>query len=158
MTLTLAQRPDLLAHLRSHPEAVPAAIEESLRIDPPLPFLLRRSTADVSLAGVHLDAGSQVAFGLASANRDETVWDDPDTFVLDRDNAHRHMSFGDGPHICPSAALARLEARVAIETLVERVDHLELDEGFVYRKTAVPFTNGPQTLHIRLDYPSNEFD
>jgi cytochrome P450 len=150
MTLTLARHPDLLVRLRRHPEEIPAAIEESLRIDPPLPFLLRRGTADVSIAGVHLKAGSQVAFGLASANRDTTVWDDPDTFVIDRENARRHMSFGDGPHVCPGAALARLEARVAIETLVDRVDHLELEKDFVYHKTSVPFTNGPQTLPIRL--------
>jgi cytochrome P450 len=74
-----------------------------------------------------------VAFGLASANRDETVFDDPDRFSIDRGNGRRHLSFGDGPHVCPGAALARLEARIAIEVLVQRVERLELDDTFEYR-------------------------
>ena len=150
IALTLAQRPALLDHLRHHPADIPLAIEESLRLDPPLAFLLRRCTEAVTVAGVDLAKGSQVAFGLASANRDEAVFEDPDTFVVAREGVRSHLSFGDGPHVCPGAGLARLEARLAIETLVARVGHLDLEPGYEFRKSAVPFVNGPQTLPVRL--------
>jgi cytochrome P450 len=150
LVLTLARQPELLAHVRADPGAIPALVEESLRVDPPLTFLLRQCTAAVTVAGTRLEAGDRVAFGLAAANRDDTVFADPDEFSVDREGARRHLSFGDGPHVCPGAALARLEARIAIETLVPRVDCLELAPDFVFQKTPVPFTNGPTSLPIRV--------
>lgn len=150
LCLRLARQPQVLEHLRGNPGDIAAAIEESLRLDPPLVFLLRRCTRDVTVADVDIAEGSQVAFGLASANRDEAVFDDPDTFDMARDGLRSHLSFGDGPHVCPGASLARLEARAAMEAIVARVAHLELEPGYEFHKSAVPFTNGPQTLPMRL--------
>lgn len=148
--LRLASTPELVDRLRSHPEDVVPFIEESLRVDPPLTFLLRQCKQAVNIGDTEFDEGTSVAFGLASANRDEAVFDGPDEFDVDRSNVRSHLAFGDGPHICPGAALARLEARVAIETLIDNVDALELEPGYRYATTPVPFTNGPLTLPVRI--------
>ena len=75
---------------------------------------------DTELHDEHLCPADKVAFGLASANRDETIFDDPHTFRLDRPDARAHLAFGGGPHVCPGANLARLEGQIAIGTLVTR--------------------------------------
>lgn len=148
--LRLATEPALLKRLRANPQDIAAFIEESLRVDPPLTYLLRRCNAPVTLGGVELAADETVAFGLAAANRDERVFATPNAFDIDRPNLRSHLAFGDGPHICPGAALARLEARVGIEVLIERVESLELEPGFQFESTPVPFTNGPLTLPVRI--------
>jgi cytochrome P450 len=148
--LRLAHDPALWSTVKADPGHVPALVEESLRVDPPLTFLLRQCMNDATVGDVALPAGSRVAFGLAAANRDESVFEEPQMFSLGRDNARRHLAFGDGPHVCPGAALARLEARVAIASFVGAVTTLELEPDYEYRKTPVPFTNGPTTLPIRL--------
>jgi cytochrome P450 len=148
--LRLACAPELFDRLRASPDDVIPFIEESLRVDPPLTFLLRQCKADVRIGGADFTKGTTVAFGLAAANRDEAVFARPDEFDVDRANIRGHLAFGDGPHICPGAALARLEARIAIEVLVERVGTIALDPSFEYQKTPVPFTNGPVSLPVRV--------
>jgi cytochrome P450 len=148
--LRLASEPELVARLRTEPADLVPFIEESLRVDPPLTFLLRQCKEDVHIGGTDFAKGTTVAFGLASANRDEGVFEKPDEFDIGRTNVRSHLAFGDGPHICPGAALARLEARVAIEVLIDRVDTLTLDPSFRYEKTPVPFTNGPVSLPVRV--------
>jgi cytochrome P450 len=148
--LRLATHPDLLASVQADPESVTALIEESLRVDPPLTYLLRRCNESVRIGEVELDSGDTVAFGLAAANRDEAVFADADEFRLDRTNARSHLAFGDGPHVCPGAALARLEGRIAVEVLAARVGTMELEPGFRFRSTPVPFTNGPSTLPVTI--------
>jgi cytochrome P450 len=148
--LRLASTPELIAQLRTQPDHVVPLIEESLRVDPPLTFLLRECKEAVSIGGTDLAEGATVAFGLAAANRDEAVFDRPDEFDLDRANVRSHLAFGDGPHICPGAALARIEARIAIEVLLARVETISLDPAFRYEKTPVPFTNGPVTLPVHV--------
>ena len=98
-----------------------AAIEESLRFDPPVLGLFRTNKRPASLHGVDLPVDSKVHGLYASANRDPSAWDDPDSFRLDRDLdalRRRHMSFGVGLYLCPGAALARMEARVALDLLL----------------------------------------
>jgi cytochrome P450 len=148
--LRLATEPALFARLQQRPDDVVPFIEESLRLDPPLTFLLRQCTEPVRIADVDFDAGTHLAFGLAAANRDEAVFDEPDVFDVDRANARSHLAFGDGPHICPGAALARLEARVAIQALLANATSITLDDDFVYEKTPVPFTNGPVSVPVHL--------
>ena len=72
---------------------------------------MRDCLADITIDGVTIPAGVKVGFGLASANRDERTYDDPDEFRLDRPSAKDHLAFGGGPHVCPGASLARLEGR-----------------------------------------------
>jgi cytochrome P450 len=148
--LRIASSPALFARLRARRDDVVPFIEESLRVDPPLTFLLRQCQADVSIGGTDFIEGTTLAFGLAAANRDEAVFDRPDDFDVDRMNVRSHLAFGDGPHVCPGAGLARLEARIAIEVLLDHVDTITLDGSFRYEKTPVPFTNGPVSLPVRM--------
>jgi len=145
---TLASRPDLYARLRADPSLIPNAIEESLRMDPPVAFLLRECCVDVEIGGVGIRRGEKVAFGLASANRDERHYEDPDAFRFDRPRPSDHMAFGGGPHVCPGSALARLEGRTVLEVLCRRVAKLELDASFRWRKVRTFWANGPEALPV----------
>jgi len=142
--------PELLATLHDRPERIAPAVEESLRLDPPIHVLMRDCIRDVTVDGVGISAGEKVAFGLASANRDDTVYDDPDGFRLDRPSPRDHLAFGGGPHVCPGATLARLEGRVAIEVFVARVETATLPAH--YRRELVPvfWANGPRALPATL--------
>jgi cytochrome P450 len=100
--------------------------------------------------GVEMQPGEKIAFGVASANRDESKYDDPHHFRLDRPNWREHFAFGGGPHICPGASLARLEARVALETFLDRVNTAETEPGWTRRKTPVFWANGPVDLPVRV--------
>ena len=138
--------PDLFARLRADRGLVPTMVEESLRHDPPIHVLLRDCIAETTFDGVTIPVGAKVAFGLASANRDERTHDDPNAFRLDRPSAKDHLAFGGGPHVCPGAALARLEGRVALEVFLERVGTASVADS--YRREPVPvfWANGPRRL------------
>ncbi|HXZ86343.1 MAG TPA: cytochrome P450, partial [Myxococcota bacterium] len=114
--LALTARPDQLARVEQDPALVPALVEEALRYDPPAQALFRETTREVELAGTRLPQGAIVVPLLASANRDEQVFPEGDRFDLDRERPN-HVAFGLGVHFCLGAALARLEARVALEEL-----------------------------------------
>ncbi len=120
--------PDQLEVLRRDPSLVTSAVEEALRYDPPVQGLWRGTREPVELTGVELPADARVMTLFASANRDPEQWgDDADTFRADR-NPTGHVAFGTGIHVCLGAALARLEARVAISTLLERTSSIEQAE------------------------------
>jgi cytochrome P450 len=123
-TRALLDHPEIVAELKQRPELVPAMIEEALRFESPIQFLIRRVTRDVELAGTRLEKDSHVAVLLASANRDERQFEDPDRFDIHR-SAKGHLAFGFGVHFCLGASLARLEAKVALEALVPELPHLE---------------------------------
>jgi cytochrome P450 len=126
-TLALLRHPDQLARLRHDPSLLPNAVEELLRYDSPVQMSRRITLADVEVGGRTIEAGSFVALVLASANRDPALWgDDADRLDLARPNAAEHVSFGGGHHYCLGAALARLEAQVALGTLVRRFPGLRL--------------------------------
>ena len=147
---TLAHDPDLLEKLRADRLLVPLVIEESLRHDPPVQFLMRTCTADTTVHGHQLCPGDKVAFGLASANRDETIYEDPHSFRLDRPDPRNHMAFGGGPHVCPGAALARLEARVVLDVVLDRVATITPVEPGRYDRVPVFWAHGPRTLLVEL--------
>jgi cytochrome P450 len=147
---TVCIDPVLLARLRSERELVPAIVEESLRHDPPIHVLMRDCPHGAMVDGTAIPAGTKVAFGLASANRDETRYDDPDAFRLDRPNAREHLAFGGGPHVCPGASLARLEGRIALEVFVERVSSALVGDGYARRPAPVFWANGPCALQVSL--------
>jgi cytochrome P450 len=147
---TMANNPALFERLRAERDLVPAAIEESLRHDPPIRFLLRNCLADTELHGEQLHAADKVAFGLLSANRDESVFDDPHSFRLDRPDPRSHLAFGGGPHVCPGASLARLEGRVALTAFLDRVGTIRpLDPG-AYDEVPVAWAHGPRALRVEL--------
>lgn len=113
----LAEDSELQESLRAHPELMPAAVEEMLRLHTPNQGFSRTATEDVEIGGCPIRAGQQVAFAYPSANRDPAMFPRPDEFDLERENK-RHLSFGSGAHKCVGATLARLELRVALEELL----------------------------------------
>ena len=140
----------LFDQLRADRELVATAVEESLRFDPPIRFLLRNCHDDAELHGQRLCPHDKVAFGLASANRDETHFDDSDSFRLDREDPRGHLAFGGGPHVCPGASLARLEARVAVEVFLERVAAVRPVDPGRYEPVPVFWAHGPRALEVEL--------
>lgn len=123
----LLSHPDSLAHLRSDPELVPTAIEESLRHTTPFQYFSRIATCDVALGGKMIQAGQLVMVFNGSGNRDEAVFSEPERFDIAR-TPNRHLTFGYGIHLCLGAALARLEAKTAINTLLQRLPEIRFDE------------------------------
>ncbi|WP_434044076.1 MULTISPECIES: cytochrome P450 [Sorangium] len=108
------------------PAGIPAAVEEALRVEPPVNGLPRLCKRDVEVGGVRIPAGARVYLLYASANHDEERFEAPEQFCLARKAGERHMSFGSGIHHCPGAALARAQARIAIEVLRDRLPDLRL--------------------------------
>ena len=141
----------LFETLKADRSLIANAVEESLRLDPPVRFLMRNCMIDSEIHDQSIAAGDKVIFGLASANRDEARFDGASEFSLDRDDSRSHLAFGGGPHVCPGAALARLEARVAIEVFLDRVDTVTPVEPDVYDGVPVFWAHGPRTLRVLLN-------
>ena len=112
--------PALLAQLRAQPDLLAAALEEVLRYDGPVQMAGRLAVAPRELAGTPIEAGQRVILVLGAANRDPERFPEPDRFLLPRPD-NPHLAFGAGPHQCLGAALARTEARVALEVLLRRL-------------------------------------
>ena len=112
------------------PGLVPAAVEEGLRHSASLQSALRTATEDTAVGGVRIPAGAKVYAMVAAVGRDPETADDPEAFRLDRGAPTGHLAFGHGPHTCPGADLARLQGRIALETLTTTVPDLHLAPGF----------------------------
>jgi len=139
-TLALLRHRDQLERWAADPSLTTGAVEELLRYDPPVQFSRRVTTSPVELGGHSIDAGMFVLTGLASANRDPAKWGDTAADLdLGRVGAAQHLSFGSGIHHCLGAALARLEGRIALGTLVARFPRTEL-------ATDEPVWNGRMVL------------
>ena len=123
--LTLLRHPDQLTELRSNPSLFPCAVEEIIRYDNPLHYFRRTATVDTELSGTRIAAGDKVAMYYTSANRDEDVFDDPQTFDIRR-GRNPHLSFGFGAHFCLGVHLARLEGRVFFQELLDTFTVIEL--------------------------------
>ena len=138
--------------LRNDGAALARAIEESLRLAPPVLFMARGCVRDVEIGGCPITPGSRVITGFASANRDERVFDDPDAFRLDRPNSEHHLTFGYGPHVCPGAALARTVARLGIRAFLDRFPSgtVRLAPGFEFENVPTYFERGPKRLPIEI--------
>lgn len=123
----LAQRPDLQARLAADPSLIPGAIEELLRYEP-IVHASRTVTEPRTIRGVDLKPGDRVVVPLASAHRDEDVFDHPDEIIIDR-HVERTMVFGAGSHRCLGSHLARLELKIAYEEILSRMPQFELQPG-----------------------------
>ena len=119
----LLEHPDQLERVRSDPSLIPGLVEEALRYDGPIQFLNRVARSDFELDGVTIPKDARVVVLLGSANRDERRYPEPDRFDVTRDT-RGHVAFGLGAHFCLGAALARLEARAALEVLVPELASL----------------------------------
>jgi cytochrome P450 len=123
--------------LRADPVGVsPTALEEFLRFDSPLHLFERTATEDTDIGGVTITAGQKIAALLGSANRDETVFDEPDAMMLRRD-PNPHLGFGAGIHFCIGAPLARMEMSVALPALISRFPDIQLSQPPTSRGTFV---------------------
>jgi cytochrome P450 len=120
----LATDEEVWQRLRGDRSLLPAAIEEMLRYDAPVQALRRRTLEPVRLDDQALEAGTTVGVVFGSANRDARVFDDPDTFLLDR-AATRHMTFSAGIHYCPGAPVSRFEVQALFDEMLDRYERLE---------------------------------
>lgn len=121
----LATRPDIQEQLRAKPELLTTFIEEALRYEPPFRGHYRHVWRDTTLGGVEVPANSHLLLLWGAANRDPGHFDTPNEFRLDRAGAKGHVTFGKGVHFCIGAALARLEARIVLHTLLKRSSWIE---------------------------------
>jgi cytochrome P450 len=126
--LCLDANPGAAAALRADPALIPAALEEVLRYRSPFPRLARLTTTDTTVGGRPIPAGKVLILWVASANRDAARFVAPDTFDIAR-TPNPHLSFGHGIHFCIGAPLARLEGRIAVETLLRRTTDLSVTGG-----------------------------
>jgi len=133
--------------LKADPSLIEVAIEESLRLDPPVLGMLRSARHDVELGGVTIPAGAKTLYNVSAVNRDPNQWEAPDEFRLDRplNKLKQHASFCGGPRLCLGAPLARMEVRMVMEKLIARFPDLALVgtpalcPGFnVWGKTSLP--------------------
>ena len=138
--------------LRADEDALGRAIEESLRLAPPILFMARGCVRETEIAGCPITPGTRVITGFASANRDERVFSDPDEFRVDRPNSEHHLTFGYGPHVCPGAALARTVARIGIRAFLDRFPggSVRLAPGFEFENVPTYFECGPKRLPIEI--------
>ncbi|HYX62504.1 MAG TPA: cytochrome P450 [Streptosporangiaceae bacterium] len=148
--LHLLSSPAQLALVLADPGLVPAAVEESLRLEPAAAVVDRYTTVGARLGGTAIQAGDQVTVSITGANRDPAVFADPDVFDVRRANAGRHLAFAHGPHFCLGAHLARLEAQVAVGTLLARLPRLRLDPGYPSAPRGLVFRK-PPALRVRWD-------
>jgi cytochrome P450 len=151
--LHLLRHPGQLALVRADADLLDGAIEESLRLEPGAAVVDRYATRDTVLGPATIRRGELVTVSLTGANRDPAVFPDPDRFDVRRENARLQLAFAHGPHYCLAAHLARLETRIALQRLLERLPALRLDpahpttaHGLVFRK--------PSTLHVLWDSPA----
>lgn len=143
----LLTHPEQLAALRAKPLLVPQAIEEALRCEPPITSILRSVTRDVMIDGVVVPAGAWVSVNLASANHDETRWERPEAFDIFRE-PRANLAFATGPHRCLGMHLARMEMRIALELLFERLPDLRLDPAAEDVHITGMIFRSPRTLPV----------
>jgi len=148
--LTLLRHPAMLERLRNAPDLIPATVEELLRYEPPVQFLSNRTTLDeIALAGTTIPKGVVLTLALAAGNRDPARFPDPDRFDPERRD-NEHLGFGSGIHICFGAPLARMEAQIALQELVRRLEQPRLVvDPPPYRPS--PVLRGPEHLLIAVD-------
>ena len=126
--LTFAERPDMWQRLREDPSLVPSAIEEVLRFRSPVQAMFRHSAREVELHDQVIPANAPVIAWIGAANHDGRVFADPEEVDITR-SPNKHLAFGNGIHYCLGAPLARLEAKIALESLLKHIEHFEVAPG-----------------------------
>ncbi len=150
LLLQLLTVPGLEAAIRDDDANLTRAVDESLRVAPPVLFVPRGCRRDLEVAGTPVQAGERVVVGTASANRDEDVFTDSAEFRVDRPNADQHLTFGYGPHVCPGAPLARAVARIGVGAFLGRfpAGSVQLAPSYVRENVPTFFECGPRRLPI----------
>ena len=151
--LHLLTHPAALAAVRADRSVLPAAVAESLRLEPAAAVIDRYATADAELGGASVRRGDLVRVSIAGANRDPAVFDRPDEFHPGRPGAQHNLGFARGPHFCPGAQLASAETTAAVSALLDLLPGLRLDPGRPAAPRGLVFRK-PPTLHVRWDGPA----
>jgi cytochrome P450 len=146
----LHRHPEQLQRLRDDAQLWPNAVDEILRIDPPVLLTGRSAVRDTEIAGTPISKGALVTTILAAANHDPDVFENPAAFDVARENAKEHVAFSAGRHYCLGAALARMEGDVGLRMLFERYPDLEVLPGAARRTTRI--LRGYETLPVRLKH------
>ena len=144
----LMENPDERQKLLDDPSLIPSAVEESLRMFPAFAHFRRTATEDVELNGQTIKEGDKVVMWYVSSNRDETRYEDPDRFDVERNPEHQAFGAG-GRHFCLGTALARLELRILFEETLARFPQMELAGR--PEQTESPFVNQLKSLPVRLN-------
>lgn len=142
--------------LRDDAAVIPVAVEESLRFEPPVLFLFRTATQDTEIADTSIKPGDRLVTGIASANRDETVFDRANEFRLNASDPE-NLAFGAGPHLCLGNHMARMEGRVAVEEFFRHFGpgELRLDPGYEYHLMPHFLEYGPERLDVVVHAGAN---
>ncbi len=150
----LILKPDLHQQIRDNPDLAPVAVEEGLRLAPPVLFVIRTAAEPVEMHGERIEKGERIIAAISAANRDAEVYDRPHEFRLDRVDPSVHLSFGLGAHFCAGNQLARMEIAEALKVFAERVRPGELRTvpGFTLKHMPTPFLYGPVSMPVeRVD-------
>jgi cytochrome P450 len=143
----LADFPEVLARVREHMELLPTTTEESLRYYAPFQGTIRKASRDVQVRGETIRKDERIFVMLASANRDEDQFERPDEFLPERD-PNRHVAFGMGIHYCVGAPLARLEADVALRTMLPKITKIDVEAA---EPGSLLRPGGPKSLRVRFN-------
>jgi len=153
----LADRPDLQARLRVDRDLVPSFVEETLRLESPTKALFRLARRSTRLGGVDIPAGTTLMIMPGALNRDERRFEKPAEFSIDRPDLREHLAFGRGHHVCPGASLARAEARISLNRLLDRLGDIRISEAHHgppgerrYRYNPSFMLRGLQALHLEF--------
>jgi cytochrome P450 len=146
--LALLRHPAQRRDLEDHPELIGDAVEEMLRYDSPVQWISRVAGEDFQFGGMQLKRGDLVLAALGAANRDPAVFADPDALNIRRAD-NRHLSFGSGPHFCLGAALARMEAQIAISALLQRFPGMQLARQKIRWRKGITF-RGVHELVLKI--------
>jgi len=149
--ISLLRHRDYWEEICTDPILIPNAVEEILRFNSPQTSWRRVTTEDTEIANYKIPKGTQVFLSLGSANHDETVFDDPESFDIHRKNARQNIAFGRGIHFCLGKRLAILEAEIALETLTKRVPSLDILQGQKFEFFPNFTFRGPAELWLTWD-------
>ncbi len=150
--IRLIEEPSFQSQLRENPDLIPKFVEEVLRLESPVQGLFREPKHDMEIAGVKIPKGSVVVLKWAAANRDPAQYPNPDAIDLQRTNLLRHMTFGNGAHVCVGNQLARGEIRIVLAKLLRRMQNIRYSRGAdSVVRDAHFFAWGPRELYITFD-------
>ncbi len=146
--LALNQNPGQYQKLREHPELIPSMVSETIRWQTPLAHMRRTATRDFELNGKQIKKGDKVIMWYVSGNRDDSVIENPNSYIIDRERPRQHVSFGFGIHRCVGNRLAEMQLRIIWEEILKRFPTIEVVGEPVH--VASPFTKGYTSLLVRI--------